>query len=79
MFVLAMTCVHPWLVGGVVVGGTVYLAIYERRRREALAARADWEHRALLARPLPQLPAPVVPRRRAADHWSTTEPIRRSA
>jgi hypothetical protein len=76
VFVLAMTVAHPWLIGGVVVSGAVYMAVRERRRRDALAARADYEHRALMARPLPQLPAPVVPRRRPADHWSATEPLR---
>jgi hypothetical protein len=39
-----------------------------QRRRTAIAARADYEHRALIARQLPP--------RQAADHWSTTEPIR---
>lgn len=74
VLVLATVCAYPWLLAVVAVGGGVYWAARERRRREALAARADYEHRALMARPLPQLPAPV-PRRRAADHWSTTEPI----
>ena len=34
-----------------VVGSAVYKAILERRRREALATRADWEHRALMVAP----------------------------
>ncbi|BBY37517.1 hypothetical protein MMAN_16510 [Mycobacterium mantenii] len=76
VLVLAMAVAHPWLFGGLAVGGGVYWALRERRSREAIAARADWEHRALIARQVPQLPTPVMPRRRAADHWSRTEPMR---
>jgi heme exporter protein D len=56
----------------------------ERARRDALAARADYEHRALMRampwnlspiEPAPQLPPPPV-RRRPADHRSVTEPLR---
>lgn len=39
------------------VGGAVYKTARERRRREALVARADYEHHALMAAP----PVPVVP------------------
>lgn len=53
----------------------------ERRRREALSARADYEHRALMAVPL-QWPQPNFtrgtwgPPRRPVDHRATTEPMR---
>ncbi len=62
------------IITSVAVGGVVYFAVRERRRREALAARADYEHRALMA--LPKFPALAYQeRRRPADHWSITEPI----
>jgi hypothetical protein len=49
----------------------------ERARRDALAARAEWEHRALMAaRPDVPLCRPTPPRRRLADHRSVTEPLR---
>lgn len=56
----------------------------ERRRREALAARADWEHRQVMAAALkwpaqlpPAPPKPPAPaRRRGADHTSPTVPLR---
>lgn len=94
VIVLATVCAYPWLLAVAAVGGGVYWASRERRRREALAARADWEHRALMAAPLKWPPAlsernssagrkyetvrpSPTPRRRGADHWSTTEPMRR--
>lgn len=49
VIVLAMTVAHPWLLGVIAVGGLAYLAHQEQRRRHALAARADWEHQALIA------------------------------
>lgn len=83
VIVLAMVVAHPWLVGCLAVGGVLYAVDGERRRRQALATRADWEHRALIAAPLtwpspprevPRPPGP--PRQRPADHRSPTEPIR---
>jgi hypothetical protein len=75
--VLAMCTAHPWLLAVIAVGAALYGAHRERRRREALAARADWEHRQLMAMQPAFLCQPVErPRRRAADHWSRTGPIR---
>lgn len=66
--------------------GLVYKSDQMRKRREAVAARAEWEHQALVAaavQPTSIDPAPppasrgnVVHRQRGADHWSTTQPIR---
>lgn len=90
VIVLAMTVAHPWLLGCLAVGGVVYMAVRRQQRRDALAARADYEHRQLmsaaarwapmeLAAAPPKRPAAAAPRRRPADRWSPTEPIRRSA
>jgi hypothetical protein len=81
-FMGMMLSVHPIaaavLIGVAAVGGGVYMAVRERRRREALAARADYENRQILAASVkwPALPAPAPTRRRPADHWSPTEPIK---
>jgi len=76
VIVLAMAVAHPWLTGCLAICGVVYVTVREGQRRRALAARADWEHRALMAAPMPELPRPRQPRRRLADHWSTTELMR---
>jgi hypothetical protein len=49
-----------------------------RRRRDALAARADWEHRKLMARAMfsPVERPRRLSRQRGADHWSPTEPLK---
>jgi hypothetical protein len=49
-----------------------------QRRRAAIAARADHEHRELMARAVFG-PRTRSRRRRGADHWSPTQPIRQSA
>lgn len=91
VIMLAMAVTHLWLFGVAAVGGALYFTHRERRRREALAARADYEHRRLMASAVfePQwprgfLPAPV--KHPAARHvltqWPTTpmptQPIRRN-
>lgn len=68
VLVLAMCTAHPWLIACAGVGGLVYLVRLEHGRRQALAARADWEHRALLDRegftpPRPAIPLPSVAHR----------------
>lgn len=75
---------------GVTVLGARWLAGYWRRRgvavdaraqaRAELRARADRQHAAVLAGNVRvgvygDYP-PCVPRRRPADHWSSTEPMR---
>ncbi|ORB84667.1 hypothetical protein B1987_13650 [Mycobacterium kansasii] len=77
LFVLAAIAAYPWLFLPTITAGVVaYIVDREYRRRKALAARADWEHRALVAAPIrwPER-RPRVPRR-PADHWSVTQPIR---
>jgi hypothetical protein len=67
------------MIGLAGVSVAAYRTARNRQHREALVTRADWEHRALMARPLPQLPAAIVPHRRAADHSSRTEPMVKSS
>lgn len=93
MFSLVVVVGHPWLLLVAALGAGAYAVDREHRRRRALAARADWEHRAIMdahaadardaplppVRELPALPrlSPEVRRRRRpADHWSITEPMR---
>lgn len=79
VFALAAVCAHPWLIGCIVTGALAYVAHREHRRRQALAARADYEHRALMTQS-PSAPRlqPVRPRNPAPWHIVTllpTEPI----
>lgn len=56
---------YPWLLAVLGVAGLAYGIDRERQRRTAVAARADYEHAALLvapARPLPPM-RPVNPER----------------
>lgn len=80
LFALAAIGTQPWVfIPLLVLGGLAYMVDRERRRRHELSARADYEHRALVAEPLRWPPLPRAPRRRPADHWSATEPIGRIA
>lgn len=74
VFALVVVVGYPWLLLVGAVGAGVWLVDRERRRRHALAARADWEFRRLMEQPVPK---PVAPRRRGADHWAPTRPFRR--
>lgn len=78
LFRLAAIGAYPWVfIPLLVLGGLAYTVDRERRRRQALAARADWEHHALMvAAVAPLKPNSVPRRRRGADHWSETEPLR---
>ena len=49
---------------------------YDGATFQAIAARADHEHRKIIARAVFSPQPPQLPRRLPADHWSTTEPIR---
>ena len=79
-----MLSVHPiaaaTLIALAAVGGAGYMGIRERRRREALAARADYENRQLMGasvstvRPLPQRQAHSLPWQ--AVRLLRTEPLR---
>ncbi|MBZ4622079.1 hypothetical protein [Mycobacterium avium] len=72
---------YPWFFVPVLVVVCAFVVDRRMRRRAAIAARADWEHRALMARTF--LPEPVKRQvkgltdcQRLADHWSRTEPMR---
>jgi hypothetical protein len=72
-----MLSVHPVAAAVMValagVGGLAYLVDRERGRRAALAARADYEHRALMAAVRPVRPVRALPDHPAA--WPTV-PLR---
>jgi hypothetical protein len=88
LFTLTLMCmmlsVHPIAALAVIAlagaGGAAYRIDCERRRREALATRADYEHAALIAapvqpmRPLPQRHAHSLPWR--AITLLRTQPLR---
>jgi hypothetical protein len=80
---VSVTLAYPWFVVPLLVLLAAWWVDRRNRQRAAIAARADREHRDLMARPnvSPQL-APVKPpsrrpRPRGADHWADTEPIRK--
>lgn len=69
----------PWLLIVLAAAALARVVDREHRRRQALVARADWEHAWLMSAPAPRtklLGEPVRRRVRGADHWSITEPIR---
>lgn len=67
---------YPWFFIPVLVVVCAVVVDRRMRQRAAIAARADWEHRALMARTVFGPPTPLPVRRgRAADHWSPTQPI----
>lgn len=79
LFTLAAVGAYPLVLIPLIVVAAVVWLDRRQRRRAALAARADWEHRAVLAAAMPALAAPAPRRRgrpRGADHWSPTQPIR---
>lgn len=67
---------YPWFFVPVLVVVCAVVVDRRMRRRAAIAARADYEHRALMARAVFSPPSlRPVRSRRAADHWSPTQPI----
>lgn len=62
------------------VGAVVYGAVRGRQRRQAFAARAEYEHQALMAAPVP--PVRALPQRQTHSlpwrlvHLLRTEPLR---
>lgn len=75
---------YPWFVVPLLVIGAAVWVDRRNRARQAVAARADYEHRQIIARavfpPKPRRDRPagrnVTRRRVGADHWSPTQPIR---
>jgi heme exporter protein D len=59
VWVSMMLSIHPLaavtMIVTIAVGAAVYFAVSERRRREALAARADWENAQIVAHPFSRL------------------------
>lgn len=70
---------YPWLLAVLAVAGLAYLADREGQRRAAVAARADFEHAALLAAQARPLVLPPLPRQHPAYALMTapTKPQRR--
>jgi hypothetical protein len=83
VFMGMMLSVHPvaavMLLAVAAVVGAVVVAGRAQDRRDAMAARADYENRKWMESSIkwPAL-SPEAPRpsRRPADHWSPTEPMR---
>ncbi len=83
VFMGMMLSVHPVAAGVMLglagVGFGVRALERARERRDALAARANYENRELMAAslkwPSVQRVAAQRPRCRGADHWSATEPL----
>jgi len=79
MFSLVVVVGYPWLLLVAAVGAAVYAVDREVRRRRALVARADWEHRQVMAAALREVEPPRPERRRrprGASHFARTEPMR---
>ena len=78
--IIGVILAYPWFFVPLLVVGAAFWVDLRQRRRAAIAARADHEHRQMMARAIFR---PVdrsrLSRPRGADHWSTTEPIRRCA
>lgn len=81
--VIGVLLAYPWFFVPLLVVGAAWWVDRRNRRRHAIAARADYEHRALMVEALvgPHPPSPLRSPRRAwrpgdADHWSRTQPIR---
>lgn len=75
---------YPWFSVPLLVVAAEFLVEHRQRRRAAIAARADYEHRKLLlAAVFPPQRFPITPSRgprpRGADHWSPTQPIREAS
>ncbi|OQZ88142.1 hypothetical protein BST11_24195 [Mycobacterium alsense] len=76
--VVGVILAYPWFFVPLVVVAAVVWLDRRQRRRAAIAARAEWEYRESIARAVfGPPPSPLRPvRRRGADHWSPTQPVR---
>ncbi|SPM40205.1 hypothetical protein MNAB215_2401 [Mycobacterium numidiamassiliense] len=75
--VVGVLLAYPWFFVPVLIVVCAVVVDRRQRQRHAIAARADFEHRRQIAKAVfQQRTLPPVRRRRAADHWSTTEPVR---
>ncbi|OBJ49550.1 hypothetical protein A9W95_25650 [Mycobacterium sp. 1423905.2] len=75
--VISVTLAYPWFFIPVLIVAAAWWVDRRQRRRTAIAARADYEHRVLIARELAQ--REPRQRRRGADQRSPTQPLRRTA
>jgi hypothetical protein len=76
--IIGVLLAYPWFFVPLLVVVCTFWVDRRQRRRSAIAARADHEHRELMARAVFG-PRTRSRRRRGADHWSPTQPIRQSA
>jgi len=76
LFLLAAIGAYPWVfIPLLVLGGLAYTVDRERRRRLALVARADWEHHAMNAAPVPDL-RPLSQRQAPTLSWQMNSLLR---
>lgn len=75
--IIGVILAYPWFFVPLLVVAAAWWVDRRNRRRHAIAARADHEHRALMAAEVKYPPAsPPRPRRCPADYWSNTQPMR---
>ena len=72
--IIGVILAYPWFFVPLLVVVCALQVDRRNRRRASIAARAEHEHRALIAHAVFSTRAQLP--RRAADQWSTTEPIR---
>ncbi|OBK14106.1 hypothetical protein [Mycobacterium asiaticum] len=68
---VSVTLAYPWFFVPVLIVAAAVWVDRRQKRRTAILARADHDHRKLMARAVFGLRRP-----RGADHWSPTQPIR---
>jgi hypothetical protein len=80
--VVGVILAYPWFFVPLLVVVCAGAVDRRMRRRAAIATRADWEHRQLMApirAPTGRASKANHPNRHPADHWSVTEPMRGGA
>lgn len=73
--VVAALVAHPWVFVPLLIVSCAVWVDRRQRRRSAILARADHDHRSLMARAVLG-DRPRLRSRRGADHWSPTQPLR---
>lgn len=72
---VSVTLAHPWFFVPLLIVSCAVWVDRRQRRRSAILARADHDHRSLMARAVFG-DRPRLRSRRGADHWSPTQPIK---